>query len=208
MNRTLRSLLNLGFVVTVTAGLVGTSVADPAEPTLAITLLVYNNSQIEQETLIQAEFEVAKIFRKIGIETLWRDATLSSKEQGKPVDHQSFHSSTPQLTIIISPRLVWERLDISNQVLGFALLREDRAYVFSDRVEHMVQRQVEAFFDGKTRWLANKAQILGVAMAHEVGHLLLGSNAHSPTGIMRASWNRDDLRYAAVGYLLFTPQQA
>ena len=31
--------------------------------------------------------------------------------------------------------------------------------------------------------------ILGRVTAHEIGHLLLGSNSHRPTGLMRASWD-------------------
>jgi hypothetical protein len=31
--------------------------------------------------------------------------------------------------------------------------------------------------------------LLGRATAHEIGHLLLGENAHGPHGLMRASWN-------------------
>ena len=33
---------------------------------------------------------------------------------------------------------------------------------------------------------AEEYQVLGAAMAHEVGHLFLGPNSHSLTGIMRA----------------------
>lgn len=31
--------------------------------------------------------------------------------------------------------------------------------------------------------------ILGRVTAHEIGHLLLGTNSHTPTGLMRAAWN-------------------
>ena len=33
------------------------------------------------------------------------------------------------------------------------------------------------------------ALILGRVTAHEIGHLLLGTNGHAPTGLMRATWN-------------------
>jgi hypothetical protein len=36
-------------------------------------------------------------------------------------------------------------------------------------------------------------ELLGLVMAHEVGHLLLGTNAHSNQGIMRATWRRRHL---------------
>ena len=38
--------------------------------------------------------------------------------------------------------------------------------------------------------------ILGHAAAHEIGHLLLGSNSHSPFGLMRARWSGQDLQNA------------
>jgi hypothetical protein len=31
--------------------------------------------------------------------------------------------------------------------------------------------------------------ILGRVTAHEIGHLLLGSNSHAPTGLMKAAWD-------------------
>ncbi len=45
--------------------------------------------------------------------------------------------------------------------------------------------------------------ILGHAAAHEIGHLLLGSNSHSPQGLMRARWSRQDLQNAGIGQSSF-----
>jgi hypothetical protein len=50
--------------------------------------------------------------------------------------------------------------------------------------------------------------ILGCVMAHEIGHLLIGSNGHSSSGVMQASWERKQIRQAVTSSLLFTPQQA
>ena len=36
--------------------------------------------------------------------------------------------------------------------------------------------------------------LLGRAIAHELGHLLLGTNAHSDRGLMRAVWTLDEVR--------------
>jgi hypothetical protein len=44
-------------------------------------------------------------------------------------------------------------------------------------------------------------------MAHEIGHLLLGSN-HSATGIMKAHWGPKEVRELIKGDLLFTSQQS
>jgi hypothetical protein len=51
------------------------------------------------------------------------------------------------------------------------------------------------------------ARVLGYAMAHEMGHLVLPRSAHSPSGIMRPAWDGDD-RHIASGSLQFTAEQA
>jgi len=52
------------------------------------------------------------------------------------------------------------------------------------------------------------AVILGAAVAHEIGHLLLGLESHSPRGIMRGGWHREDFELAAQGGFVFTPEQS
>jgi Zn-dependent peptidase ImmA (M78 family) len=34
--------------------------------------------------------------------------------------------------------------------------------------------------------------VLAYAIAHEIGHLLLGDNAHTPRGVMKGNWDRKD----------------
>lgn len=50
-------------------------------------------------------------------------------------------------------------------------------------------------------------RILGYAIAHEIGHILLNLESHSDTGIMRAAWDLRQLQDACYGYLVFTPPQ-
>ena len=49
--------------------------------------------------------------------------------------------------------------------------------------------------------------ILGSVIAHEIGHLLLGLNSHSDTGIMQKRWERKQLQMVTTGNLLFTAAQ-
>ena len=51
------------------------------------------------------------------------------------------------------------------------------------------------------------SRMLGHAIAHEIGHLLLGHNSHSPGGIMVAPWSKQDLWRMSKGDLLFTHQE-
>jgi hypothetical protein len=54
-------------------------------------------------------------------------------------------------------------------------------------------------FVDRVEWIAglsetDAALLLGRAIAHEIGHLLLGTNAHSVSGLMRAQWTPADIR--------------
>jgi len=57
--------------------------------------------------------------------------------------------------------------------------------------------------DANVSWV----MLLSYAAAHEVGHLLLGDQAHVPRGLMREHWDRSDYRAMAQGYLFFTDEQ-
>lgn len=50
--------------------------------------------------------------------------------------------------------------------------------------------------------------LLGRAIAHEIGHLLLGTGAHARAGVMRAVWSPDVLRRSAADDWRFTPRDA
>lgn len=81
--------------------------------------------------------------------------------------------------------------------LGDALVDLDTgngsiATVYSDRVKSMAQNAG-----------VDVALLLGRAMAHEIGHLLLGTNRHAARGLMRASWSGADLRRNFVAEWLF-----
>jgi hypothetical protein len=86
--------------------------------------------------------------------------------------------------------------------LGFAFVDVSAgsgslATVYADRVAVMAR---DAGIDA--------AELLGRAMAHEVGHLLLGTNQHASHGLMRASWSGADLRRNRATQWLFGGEEA
>jgi hypothetical protein len=85
-------------------------------------------------------------------------------------------------------------------VLGTAYPNEKGAgyfaYVFYDRIQELAQR----------RRLGHA--LLADVMAHEIGHLLLGSTSHSASGIMCAHWNYEELRNVSEGAMAFVPAQS
>jgi hypothetical protein len=57
------------------------------------------------------------------------------------------------------------------------------ATVYSDRVVALARRAG-----------VDTAGLMGRAMAHEIGHLLIGTHDHATRGLMRPSWSHRDLR--------------
>jgi hypothetical protein len=91
----------------------------------------------------------------------------------------------------------------TNQIaLGYSLVDTrlragSLATVYVDRVTALA---VTCHLDVQT--------LLGRAIAHEVGHLLLGTANHAPAGLMRAAWSQDALRHERPGEWVFTQRDA
>ena len=66
----------------------------------------------------------------------------------------------------------------------------------------------DAVADVARRYGQPVGQVLGIALAHEIGHALLPPPSHSTSGIMRPSWEGDALRHAINGDIAFTDRQA
>jgi hypothetical protein len=72
--------------------------------------------------------------------------------------------------------------------------------------------QADLFYEGieglRRNSNASPASILGYVAAHEIGHLLLGTNSHAPRGIMRADWGPDELVSASRRALHFSERES
>ncbi len=211
MSRTWRDYLILGFVLAVGLWRVGTTVmAGPSEQGLRITLHVYNYAHVTEKMWLEAEKQATAIFRKVGVETVWHRVPLppENRTSVNRVQPPSFNLSPLDLRIYIVPRSRAKRMDerlgrARVNVFGLSPAMADGrpgrlAYVFYHRIREFVVTHTIP---------EQEALLLGLAIAHEVGHLLLPDNSHSRRGIMRARWDRQDLRFAAAD-LVFTAQEA
>ena len=203
--------LTLGLMVaTQLTVLTRSTAAGSPETSLALTIHIHNNAEVADKTLAEAEKVATEIFGKAGVESRWIDGRLTSeKDQGNLVDQGSFPLS--HIWVKIYTRSMAERFSLPSGVMGFAPGTERNrqvVYVFYNRVEALARSQVKARFEGSGRTPATIAQVLGHAIAHELGHVLLNIASHSATGIMRGDWNLKDLQDVAYGSLLFTSEQA
>jgi hypothetical protein len=152
-----------------------------------ITVLVNNSAGVKPSVLRKAEQEAGRLFDAAGIEIQWVNC-----------------DETEACRRILGPKefvlhIVAGGKTQNDFVLGEAFLGEDGRGQYSD-----------VFFDRLTQAQRNfgLALLLGAVSAHELGHLLLGSNSHSRTGIMEPRWGQQGLRSIGMGRLLFTPEQA
>jgi hypothetical protein len=163
-----------------------------------ITLRVYNYARVPSPILVHAKHEASNIFRRAGVETTWLDCRLSVADAPTPACDRPFGPADLILRLLSSSMA--RRLATKGDVCGVALGIKDPpatyAYIFYGCV-----------LDLANRGYIVEGGILAAVMAHEVGHLLLGPG-HSPSGIMRAKWTREDLAIIQVGFLLFTPHQS
>jgi len=182
----------------------GTSTPPAVSPqgrgSLKITLRMYNYG-VARSTLVQAEGKATAILNQVGLEVIWVDCPAAPAEFKSYPGCQGLLGTTDFAVKILTADEA-ELFLSHHEALGRALpCPADQAgctaYIFYRNV-------LEVAADG----VADKSQVLGHAVVHEIGHLLLGPNSHTANGIMRGRWNKQDLETIAKGNLAFSEQQS
>jgi hypothetical protein len=161
-----------------------------------VVVSVFNDADVGATVLAQAEREGTEIFHRAGVEVVWANCKTREVRSSDTGGCERFDWPTH-----LSVRILPGSLLSTNEVFGVAFLSVVGTGCYSDV---FYDRAVALHADSKV----GLADILGNVMVHELGHLLLGSNAHAPWGIMRAHWQGEELRRMAKGNLLFTADQA
>jgi hypothetical protein len=165
-----------------------------------ISIHLYNLSGIPAGTLDRATREVSRIFAQQDVTINWTAGTPEAEEvhatdQSGPAPFRDTHARR-FLVVRVGRGLAFKA---PNDSLGVSLPHAQfgiSASIFQERIETLCQGSGQDF-----------ALLLGHAIAHEIGHVTLASNAHSPNGIMRARWGKGEFHLAAMGHLGFNPQQ-
>ena len=152
-----------------------------------ITVLVNDSAGVEPYALKQAESEASRLFDAAGIEIQWVNCAET---------HDCQRILKPKEFVL---HIVPSGKTLSDFVFGEAFLGADGRGQYSD-----------VFLDRlkQTQGDVSLGLLLGAVSAHELGHLLLGSNSHSPVGIMEPRWGPSGLRKVGMGMMLFTREQA
>jgi hypothetical protein len=153
-----------------------------------IEIFVYNDADVPSPVMQLAEAEATRVLARAGLAPQWRDCRAYPER---------CEDSDGQMVVRIVPRAA----KLNGEVFGAAYLSAEGDGMYSN-----------VFFNEMKRIEPNSrlglGRLLGHVMAHELGHLLLGSNAHAVSGIMRAQWQEHETKQIVMGTLLFSPKQS
>lgn len=194
-------LLGLGMVVSLVGAinLVSSDAvfASVAEPSPMLRVRVNNYTQASPSIVAKAEREAGRILGEAGLRMVWLDCPM---EHYGGVHVQQNPCLEPLEATDIVLRVLSERTEnrFQDTVFGFAVV-PIFASVYYDYALRSAKRDNDEF---------EVPVILGCVIAHELGHLLLGSNSHSGSGVMQPQWGRKQMNQALTGGLLFTHEQS
>ena len=154
-------------------------------PTLVIH--VDDRTHLSARDRDTAEKEVMRIYAAAGVHAIWSD--------GFPPAKETRADTFAHVTVCILDAWATDMTagePLGSTIIGRAAKAAGRAYVFYPRLESAARLRDRPV-----------GLVVGAAMAHEVGHLLLPKNSHSNVGIMR-----EDLDLKSLRPLGFTPAQS
>jgi hypothetical protein len=156
-------------------------------PTLVIH--VDDRTHLRERDRDTAAKEVMRIYAAAGVQAMWSD--------GFPLAEETRADTFTHVTVGILDAWATDMTagePSGSRMMGRAARAAGRAYIFYPRLESAARLRHR-----------HVGMVLGAAIAHEVGHLLLSKNSHSNIGIMRQDLN---LKSPALAVLGFTPAQS
>ena len=194
IDKTLRKWLSLVFALALPSSAAWSKEIAVAE--MRVTISVHNDAGISSGTLIGAEMEASRVFRQSGIEAKWLNCPLPADGPEDPAQCR-----TAEFPAHLQLRIARRSRNLSGITFGISYLSADGsgcyANLFYERIEEMHQRS-----------RVNLPSLLGDVAAHEIGHLLLGTNSHAASGIMRARWQNEELGSISTGTLFFSEAES
>ncbi len=167
-----------------------------AAQVLDVTIIDY--AGVPPKVMAVASEVILDIYRKAGSRV---ELTVQTAEW-RPNESIKLSDVPGDIVLRICSREMGQRLTRKSSVLGYVQPTGEGelarvASVFYGRVEQLQEATGDL-----------TSLVLGAALAHELGHLLLGKGQHSPMGIMRCPWDSDDLRALKRGQLVFHQRHA
>jgi hypothetical protein len=162
--------------------------------------MVYNYANLSSIQIKEIGARVAFIFDNAGIPIKWLDCRPGSEDQQPPEACRQ-----PVGPVNLAVRL-FDQAATSKSGSFVTPLAHSFGSETGGSYATVFRSTVKQFARGDQN---AEITLLGHAIAHEIGHLLLGYGAHSSAGIMKAQWNKGELLQIAEAQrgLLFAKEQ-
>jgi len=165
----------------------------PSFKSINLTVRVYNFAKIESYTVERAQKRISAILGQAGVELNWIPCPRNASEVAQFPACTSELGPT-DLILKLVPRFDMEKNGFKKSAFGLSLGRN--IIISCDRLQDVAKNGEQTC-----------EKILGLTVAHEIGHALLGSNSHSSRGIMRPHWDPEDLQKESRLSSFFTEKQ-
>jgi hypothetical protein len=156
---------------------------------LPLVVRTYDSAGVSARVLDRAERSAGATLAAVGIDPIWRPCHVKGCVS-KPKPHEveiRFVTSTP----LSEPgSLGFAAIDVGARAGTLAT-------VYVDRVDRLAKLAG-----------GDSGDLLGRAIAHEIGHLLMGTIDHAPFGLMRAIWSGGEIRRALPLDWMFSSGEA
>lgn len=172
-----------------------------AEPEVTVNIRTYDYSDLTASDVANARAEADRIFRNARIAVRWIDCWVPGRTGGMPCTEPMAAGRDLMLRLVDrTPSIDAREARVSP--LGESMVdREQRGGVLMTVDAVPVRRIAD-------RTSTEASLLLGRAIAHEIGHLLLGSANHARLGLMRAFWSHEELRGAKPADWGFSSREA
>ena len=165
-----------------------------------INALLYDLIGVPPSTLNEAMRQVSFVYSRAGVGIRWESCYPPRGGQPAP-DACQRDPNTDEVVVRITRPSKSSQWNVRASALGVAIV-----------LDGITGRYVSVFY-GRIRSLADAQRVkpelvLGFAICHEIGHLLLRSTGHSSMGLMRYGWNNETRQQAEQGHLRFLMTEA
>ena len=169
-----------GLILTVSASLLA---EPPSAPALAVR--IYNSAGVPAEDLRVATLEAETILHAAGITVSWMDCWHRDRESPGAPEHCRQPLERDSLTLRLQDAASTPTRIVS---MGYSLVN------LPDRAPFLATVYPDLVASVSRSASVDSRPVLGRAIAHEIGHLLLNANSHGDAGLMRKKWTRTELQ--------------
>jgi hypothetical protein len=183
--------------------LLSTAMVAQQPPRAKLSIVVYDSAHVGSKTTEYSEHVAGEILAKASIQSSWLAGPVEALGSlGMDFTAYAAKACQPDLgqATVRLQILPHAPAGLPAQALGFSLpcARSGvQVTIFADRVATVTETAGPTF-----------GCVLGYAIAHEIGHVLLRSDTHTTAGLMKGIWSKSDWQRAAVSVVSFSPAEA